>query len=130
MTLWLTDSAIGVYFGMLNRLLSVAETQVFIRQAADVWSDADRMAFVDHIAANPEDGDVIPDTGGMRKVRWRRQGSGKRGGIRVIYFYHDADMPLYLLMIYAKPQRESLNPDDKRRAQILVATIKQAHQRS
>jgi hypothetical protein len=115
---------------MVDRLLSVAETQLFVRQAADVWSDDDRMAFVDYIAANPEDGDVIPDTGGIRKVRWRRQGSGKRGGVRVIYFYHDAEMPLYLLMIYAKAQRENLNPDEKRRAQALVATIKQAHQRS
>ncbi len=87
------------------------------------------MAFVDFIAANPEAGDVIPDTGGLRKVRWSRQGTGKRGGVRVIYFYHDADMPLYLMLIYAKAQRADLTPDEKRRAQALIATLKQAHQR-
>jgi hypothetical protein len=43
-------------------------------------------AFVDFIARNPEAGDVIPETGGVRKIRWSRQGSGKRGGVRVVYF--------------------------------------------
>jgi hypothetical protein len=50
----------------------------------------------------PSVGDLIPETGGVRKIRWRRAGAGKRGGARVIYFYHDADRPLYLLMVYAK----------------------------
>jgi hypothetical protein len=72
----------------------VAETAVFMRQAADIWSDEERSGFVDFIARNPEAGDVIPDSGGVRKVRWRRQGSGKRGGVRVIYFYGGGDIPL------------------------------------
>ena len=84
---------------------------------------------MDFIAANPEEGDVIPETGGIRKVRWRRQGSGKRGGVRVIYFYHDAEMPLYLLMIYAKARQEDLSPDEKKRVRELVAAIKQAWRR-
>jgi hypothetical protein len=61
-----------------------------MRQAAEVWSDEERGAFVDFIARNPEVGKLIPETGGVRKVRWGRQGSGKRGGVRVIYFYHTA----------------------------------------
>lgn len=114
---------------MTTRLLTIAETASFIRQAADVWKHDERAAFIDFIAANPEAGDLIPDTGGLRKVRWGRQGSGKRGGVRVIYFFHDVGMPLYLLMIYAKAQREDLSPDEKRRVQALVATLKQAHGR-
>ena len=70
-------------------------------------------AFVTFIAANPEAGDVIPDTGGVRKVRWTRAGSGKRGGTRVIYFYYDAGRPLYLLLVYALyHQTMSLFPFD------------------
>ena len=69
----------------------------FIRQAAALWRDDDHRAFVDFIAANPEAGDVIPDSGGIRKVRWTRPGMGKRGGVRVIYYYHDDTMPLFLL---------------------------------
>jgi hypothetical protein len=67
-------------------LITVAETAPFVRQAAKLWSDEDRIAFVDFIAANPDAGDVIPDTGGLRKVRWTRPGTGKRGGARFVYF--------------------------------------------
>ena len=63
----------------------MAETALFMRQASDIWSDEERSGFVDFIARNPEAGDVIPDSGGVRKARWRRQGTGKRGGVRVIY---------------------------------------------
>lgn len=114
---------------MGGTLLTVVETTLFMRQAADLWSDDDRSDFVDFIAANPEAGDVIPETGGIRKVRWRRQGSGKRGGLRVIYFYHDTGNPLYLLMVYAKARQEDLSPDEKKRVSALVAAIKQAWRR-
>jgi hypothetical protein len=77
-----------------------------------------------YIAGNPEAGVVIPDTGGVRKVRWSRAGSGKRGGVRVIYFYYNRDQPLYLLMVYAKGRQEDLDPDDKRAVRELAATIK------
>jgi hypothetical protein len=104
--------------------ITVAETPLFVRQAADVWDDDEREAFVTYIASHPEAGDVIPDTGGVRKVRWTRTGSGKRGGTRVIYFYHDAGRPLYLLMVYAKAQREDMTPDEKRAARAFVAVLK------
>jgi len=55
-------------------VLTVAETAVFVRYAAEVWSDAEREAFISWIAANPNAGDVIPSSGGCRKVRWGRQG--------------------------------------------------------
>jgi len=111
-------------------LLTVAETQLFIRQAAAVWTEAERNAFVDFIAANPEEGDVIPGTGGVRKLRWGRRGSGKRGGARIVYFYHDDAMPLFLLMVYAKAQQENLAPDEKRRVQSLAVALRQAYGRS
>jgi hypothetical protein len=114
---------------MFTRLLTVAETSLFIRQAADVWTDAERAAFVDFIAANPQAGDVMQDTGGLRKVRWSREGSGKRGGVRVVYFYHDSAMPIYLLMVYAKARQETLSRDEKRRVRDLVTALKQAHGR-
>jgi hypothetical protein len=114
---------------MSTRLITVAETLPFLRQAASLWSEDERNAFVDFIAANPEAGDVIPDSGGIRKVRWSRRGTGKRGGVRVIYFYYDSSMPLYLLLIYAKAQRENWTQEEKRRAQALAAGLKQAHRR-
>ena len=93
---------------MRTLLLTVVETTIFLRQAEKIWSEEERAALVDHIARNPEIGDVIPDTGGVRKMRWGRAGGGKRGGARVVYFYHHADAPLYLLLAYAKAQREDM----------------------
>jgi hypothetical protein len=110
-------------------LMTVAETAPFIRQAAKLWTEDDRTAFVNLIAANPDIGDVIPDTGGLRKIRWSRPGTGKRGGVRVIYFYHDDTMPLFLLLIYAKTQRENWTQNEKRRVQTLTEAIKQAYRR-
>jgi hypothetical protein len=66
---------------------------MFRRQAEKIWSEAELAALVDHLGTNPQDGDVIPGTGGIRKLRWGKAGTGKRGGVRVIYFYHNADMP-------------------------------------
>jgi hypothetical protein len=71
---------------MWRELITVAETLTFMRQAEAIWSKEEREAFVDFIARNPEAGDVIPETGGVRKIRWRIQGRGKRGGARVILF--------------------------------------------
>ena len=114
---------------MRTRPITVAETAVFMRQASVLWTEDERLEFVDFIARNPEAGDLIPASGGIRKVRWGRQGSGKRGGVRVIYFYHDPAMPLYLLMIYAKTQRDDVSPDARRTVQALVARLKEAYGR-
>ena len=109
---------------MSGKLITVAETPVFVRQAREVWSQAEREEFVVFIAGNPGAGDVIPETGGVRKVRWSRAGAGKRGGVRVIYFYHDADRPIYLLTVYAKGRQENLSPDEKRTVRQLAAVLK------
>jgi hypothetical protein len=105
--------------------ITVAETPLFVRQAEAVWDDTEREEFVNFIARNPTAGDVIPDTGGVRKIRWTRAGSGKRGGARVIYFYHDARRPLFLLMVYAKARQENLSAEEKRTVRRLAAVLKE-----
>lgn len=110
--------------GVARRLITVAETPLFSRQVLDVWNDAEREAFIDFIARNPEQGDLIPETGGVRKIRWARPGSGKRGGARVIYFYHSSDRPLYLLLIYAKARQENLTAEEKKVVRKLAAILK------
>jgi hypothetical protein len=86
---------------------TVAETPVFVRYAAEVWSDPERQEFINFIAANPGSGDVIPGTGGCRKVRWTRGGTGKRGGVRVIYFLA-RDEVVWLMIVYAKAKFDNL----------------------
>ncbi len=80
---------------------TVAETPVFVRYAAEVWSEAERQEFINFIAANPQAGNIIRGSGGCRKVRWSRSGSGKRGGSRVIYFLA-TEGTVWLLIVYSK----------------------------
>jgi hypothetical protein len=86
----------------------VIETEVFVRAAAQVWEDDERIAFINWLAANPDAGDVIPGSGGCRKVRWTRPGMGKRGGARVIYFNRLDEGEIWLLMVYVKAQFDNL----------------------
>ena len=109
--------------------VTVAETPLFARQASKIWSEEERDDFIDHIARFPLAGEVVQETGGVRKVRWTRAGSGKRGGARVIYFYHRPDTPLYLLMVYSKAQREDLTASEKIEVKKFVGVIKAASSR-
>ena len=86
---------------------TVAETDVFVRYAAQIWSDEERHEFISFIALSPDAGDVIPGTGGCRKVRWTRAGDGKRGGARVIYFLPNEDV-VWLLIAYTKTAYDDL----------------------
>jgi hypothetical protein len=68
-------------------------------------------------------GDVIPGTGGIRKLRWRARGSGKRGGARVIYYFRDLNMPVFLLAVYAKGEKMNLTMHERELMQRVVATL-------
>jgi len=105
---------------------TVAETPTFSRQAEKLFSDDEKHALIGFLAQNPLAGDVIPDTGGVRKVRFAASGRGKRGGARVIYYFLDDSMPLYALLVYAKNEKADLTPEDKRAASALVDSIKAA----
>ena len=87
---------------------TVIETPLFQNLVSDYWGEEERGAFCAWLAANPDAGDVIPGSGGCRKVRWSRLGTGKRGGVRVIYFNRLANGEIWLLTIYAKSARDNI----------------------
>lgn len=87
---------------------TVVETPTFTADADTLWTEEEHGAFCTWIAANPQAGDVIPGSGGCRKVRWSRAGTGKRGGVRVIYFTRLASGEIWLLVIYAKSVRDNI----------------------
>ena len=86
---------------------TVSETPIFQKYADEVWSESERGEFINWIAANPYAGDVVPGSGGCRKVRWTRQGMGKRGGARVVYF-NEFEGRIWLLIVYAKSKFDNL----------------------
>lgn len=94
---------------------TVVETPEFIKQAKKVWSAEELEDFVSYISLNPLAGDVIKGTGGVRKVRWGKDGSGKRSGVRVIYIHVEVDGTVTLIAVYAKNVKENiLNKEIKR----------------
>ena len=90
-------------------MLTVIETPIFQQYAATVWGDLEREAFIDWISENPEAGDVIPGATPLRKVRWGRPGTGKRGGVRVIYYTKLATGTISLLIVYPKSTTDNLS---------------------
>lgn len=89
-------------------VLTVIETPTFARLAADYWTEEEGEEFIAWIAKNPEAGDLIPGSGGCRKLRWSRKGMGRRGGVRVIYFTRLQDGEIWLLLLYAKSAKENI----------------------
>ncbi len=89
-------------------MLTVIETQAFLRTTAPFWGDEDRAAFVSFIATDPLAGDLITGSGGLRKVRWAASGRGKRGGARVITYAQLEDGRIWLLVGYAKAKFDNL----------------------
>ena len=87
---------------------TVIETPTFQKQADKLWSQDERLSFIDWIAANPLVGDVIPGADGARKVRWSRCGSGKSSGARVIYFNLTEQEVVLLVAVYAKAERANM----------------------
>lgn len=111
--------------------VTVVETPEFLSATRKLMDEAERMLLVDYLAYNPTAGDLIPGTGGVRKLRWALEGRGKRGGTRVIYFHHNVDMPLFALTAYAKNERADLSQRDrndfKRLTGLLVEASKRRH---
>jgi mRNA-degrading endonuclease RelE of RelBE toxin-antitoxin system len=89
-------------------LLTVVETSVFRRLWPHYWTEEQRGSFAAYISEHPLAGDVVPESGGLRKVRWGRQGSGKSGGVRVIYYLQTNEGQIVLLSIYAKSETDNV----------------------
>lgn len=92
--------------------------------------DEDCATLIDHLAHNPKAGDLIPGTGGVRKLRWQLAGRGKRSGARVIYFFHSVNLPLFALTAYAKNERENLSQADRNAFRRLTKILVESYRRT
>ena len=99
---------------MARRPVSVTELAGYKRRADPLLSEAEQAAIVDLIAYDPTCGDVIPGTGGVRRLRIALTGVGKRGGARVIYYFYNEDHPALLLTLYAKNEKADLRAAEKK----------------
>ena len=90
------------------------ETPVFSKPVKALLPDEDYRAFQIALLLRPEQGPLMKGGAGLRKVRWAPRGIGKRGGVRVIYFWRPVDEVFYMLFAYAKTEQEDLTPDQLR----------------
>lgn len=90
------------------------ETSVFTEDLLNLLSDDEYAEFQQYLALHPTAGEVIQQTGGLRKIRWSAQGKGKRGGVRVIYFHVMANSQIRLLLIYKKGIQDDLTDSQKK----------------
>lgn len=89
-------------------MLTFVETKLFSKLVQEYLSDDEYGALQQALVANPESGDIIPGSGGVRKLRWSVTGRGKRGGIRVIYYLRSRQGQVWMLTLYAKNVAENI----------------------
>lgn len=103
---------------------SVVETQEFVRQSKKLRMTDEEIDFIKtFVGLNPSAGNVVPGTGGARKIRFPLRGRGKSGGIRVITFYSGTDIPVFLIDVYSKREKENISPARKNSIRNSVLTI-------
>lgn len=108
-------------------LVTIVETRAFIASASTLMDEEEREALKIMLASDPECGVVMRGTGGVRKVRIPLEGRGKSGGARVVYFYRNGTMPLFLLSVFAKNEKDNLTQAERNSLAGLVRVLVQGY---
>lgn len=99
-------------------MYTIVEMPEFTTKAEKLWTADERLEFFAYLAKNPLDGDVIPNGRGLRKIRWSREGMGKRSGVRVIYLNVLANGVILMWDIYAKSEKENISPKELKKLRV------------
>ena len=94
-------------------VITVVELPEFVRRVNKLLSEDERNSLVDYLAVHPVSGVIIRGTGGIRKLLWRREGTGKSAGVRVIYYYNYSLYPLFLLTVFGKSEKTGLSKGER-----------------
>lgn len=106
---------------------TVIETESYLRAAKDAkMAEEERAAAVDLVAGNPETGDVMQGTGGVRKARLAGRGKGKSGGYRVVWYFGGGDIPVFLLTVFGKGEKANLTQGERNALRSLTTTLRES----
>lgn len=106
---------------------TVIETEGYLRDAKDAgMSPKEMTAAVDLVATDPEAGDVMQGTGGVRKARLAGRGKGKSGGYRIVWYFGGGDIPVFLLTVFGKGEKANLTQGERNALRQLTATLKES----
>jgi hypothetical protein len=90
------------------KLMIFIETTVFTKLMSNYLSDEEYRALQEYLLRNPEAGDLVSGSGGVRKVRWAKEGGGKSGGVRVIYYFKKSEHEFWMLTLYKKAEQSTI----------------------
>lgn len=106
---------------------SVIETEFYLRDAKNAGMSEDEMtAAVDFVAADPEAGDVMQSTGGVRKARLAGRGKGKSGGYRIVWYFGGGDIPVFLLTVFGKGEKANLTQGERNALRSLTGALRKS----
>ena len=98
------------YYRVMQTIVELPEFQ---RRSVGLISDSEKQGIINYLAAHPQAGAIIQGTRGIRKFRWASGNKGKSGGVRVIYYYHNETMPIFILSIFSKSQKSNLSKSQR-----------------
>jgi hypothetical protein len=102
---------------------TIAELPEFLKKSNKLLSDDEKNELIEFLALNPKAGDLIQETGGIRKLRWSIKNKGKSGGVRIIYYYHNLKIPLFLLTLFGKGEKSNLSKNERNELSKLTKII-------
>ncbi|WP_198263094.1 type II toxin-antitoxin system RelE/ParE family toxin [sulfur-oxidizing endosymbiont of Gigantopelta aegis] len=91
----------------------IVELPEYAKRSDKLLNESESNCIINYLAVHPAAGKLMQGTGGIRKLRWSSQGRGKSGGIRVIYYYHNQSMPLFLLTLFGKGEKDNLTKGER-----------------
>ena len=119
--------AINTAMPYKNPMQAVIEADSYLRDAKDAgMTEDERNAAVDLVAADPESGDVMQGTGGVRKARLAGRGKGKSGGYRIVWYFGGGDIPVFLITVFGKGEKANLTQGERNALRALSTTLKES----
>lgn len=112
---------------MIKTLITIVETNAYLNRAKGRLAQQERDDIKITVAEDPECGALIQGTGGVRKVRFGTSGRGKSGGVRVVYYYYNETIPVFLLTVFAKNEKDSLTKRERNDLAKLVEQLKRTY---
>ena len=106
---------------------TIVELPEFLKRASSRLSAEEKVSVINYLAAHPAAGDLIRETGGLRKLRWAAKGKGKSGGFRVIYYFHNEEIPLFLLTLFSKGEKANLSKAERNQLAKLTELLKSTY---
>lgn len=102
---------------------TIVELPEFIKRASGLLKYEEKASIINYLALHPQSGDIMQGTGGIRKLRWSAQGKGKSGGVRVIYYYHNGSVPLFLLTVFGKGEKANISKSERNELSKLTSLL-------